>query len=175
MSFDPTKPVEGTEIDAVELRNQFNGLKTIIDAIPPPLPGPPGVQGIQGPQGNDGRSVVGVADNGSGQAIVQMSDGSTYGPFTVASGPPGPQGIPGTDGGPGPQGVQGFDGGQGPQGPQGPPGDVNTGQLDMAIGTTSSKSNGVGLLSIAYSDPPSASQCEEIVDKLNELVTALRR
>jgi prefoldin subunit 5 len=32
MTFDPTKPVEGTEIDAVELRNQFNALKTLIDA-----------------------------------------------------------------------------------------------------------------------------------------------
>ena len=32
-----------------------------------------------------------------------------------------------------------------------------------------------GLLSIAFSDPPSQSQCQEIVDKLNELITALRR
>ena len=32
MPFDPTKPVEQTEIDAVELRNQFNALKALIDA-----------------------------------------------------------------------------------------------------------------------------------------------
>src|ERR1041384_4078579 len=31
MPFDPTKPVENTEVDAVELRNQFTGLKTLID------------------------------------------------------------------------------------------------------------------------------------------------
>ena len=32
MAFDPTKPVEGTEIDAAELRNQFNALKDLSDA-----------------------------------------------------------------------------------------------------------------------------------------------
>ena len=32
MAFDPTKPVEQTEIDAAELRNQFNALKALIDA-----------------------------------------------------------------------------------------------------------------------------------------------
>jgi hypothetical protein len=32
MAFDPTKPVEGTEIDAAELRNQFNALKALVDA-----------------------------------------------------------------------------------------------------------------------------------------------
>ena len=33
MAFDPTKPVEGTEIDAAELRNQFNALKALYDAV----------------------------------------------------------------------------------------------------------------------------------------------
>ena len=127
-TFDPLHPQNGDEADADVLRAQFNALKGLIDAIPPPLPGPQGPQGIQG-----------------------------------------------IDGGPGPQGIQGFDGGQGPQGPQGPTGDVSTGQLDMAIGTTSANSNAVGLLSIAFSDPPSQSQCQEIVDKLNELITELRR
>jgi Tfp pilus assembly protein FimV len=32
MAFDPTKPVEQTEIDAAELRNQLNALKALIDA-----------------------------------------------------------------------------------------------------------------------------------------------
>ncbi len=32
MAFDPTKPVEQTEIDAAELRNQFNALKALYDA-----------------------------------------------------------------------------------------------------------------------------------------------
>ena len=32
MAFDPNKPVEGTEVDALFLRNQFNALKALIDA-----------------------------------------------------------------------------------------------------------------------------------------------
>lgn len=34
MPFDPTKPVDLTEITAAELRNQFNALKALIDAQP---------------------------------------------------------------------------------------------------------------------------------------------
>ena len=33
MAFDPTKPVEGSEIDAAELRNQFNALQEQITAM----------------------------------------------------------------------------------------------------------------------------------------------
>ena len=32
MAFDPTLPIAGEEIDAVELRAQFNALKALIDA-----------------------------------------------------------------------------------------------------------------------------------------------
>ena len=35
MAFDPTKPVEHTELDAAEMRRQFNGLKEIIDTPNP--------------------------------------------------------------------------------------------------------------------------------------------
>ncbi|MEI7733684.1 MAG: hypothetical protein WCO56_29230 [Verrucomicrobiota bacterium] len=49
MSFDPNKPVEGSLLSAEELRRQFNGLKSEIDAIPAGPPGP------QGPPGNDGQ------------------------------------------------------------------------------------------------------------------------
>ena len=33
MPFDPNIPQAGTEIDAVQMRSQLNGLKAIIDAI----------------------------------------------------------------------------------------------------------------------------------------------
>ena len=46
MAFDPTKPADSTRVKADELRNQFNGLKALIDAIPA---GPPGPEGPQGP------------------------------------------------------------------------------------------------------------------------------
>jgi hypothetical protein len=35
MSYNPNRPVEGAEIDATELRAQFNGLKDLIDAVAP--------------------------------------------------------------------------------------------------------------------------------------------
>lgn len=31
MSFDPTKPVEESDLDAAEMRDQLNGLKALID------------------------------------------------------------------------------------------------------------------------------------------------
>ena len=34
MAFNPTLPVEDTELDAAQMRNQFNGLKTLIDDLP---------------------------------------------------------------------------------------------------------------------------------------------
>ena len=51
MPFDPNLPLTGSKIKSAELRNQFNGLKEIIDAVPA---GPPGPQGPQGPQGPPG-------------------------------------------------------------------------------------------------------------------------
>ena len=65
-------------------------------------PGNDGQQGPAGPAGNDARSVVNVRDSGDGRAIIDMSDGTSYGPFTVAGGPVGGQGERGSDGSPGP-------------------------------------------------------------------------
>ncbi len=35
MPFDPTLPASNSEVKSAELRNQFNGLKDLIDALPP--------------------------------------------------------------------------------------------------------------------------------------------
>ena len=60
MPYDPLYPADGILIRAVEMRSQFQGLKTLIDAIPDGPPGPqgavgaeggPGPEGPQGPQG----------------------------------------------------------------------------------------------------------------------------
>ena len=48
MAFNPNEPQNGDKVDANVLRDQFNGLKEIIDAVPA---GPPGPQGPQGPPG----------------------------------------------------------------------------------------------------------------------------
>ena len=81
MPFNPNQPQAGEEIDAVQLRNQFNGLKTLIDDVPAGPPGPEGPQGPMGPQGYDGQ--------------------------TGPQGATGAQGEPGPQGAQGPQGVQG--------------------------------------------------------------------
>ena len=263
-TFDPLNPQNGQTADADFLRNQFNSLKGLIDAVPPgpagqngtdgaPGPqgpagadgrsvsnvyddgsgrcviqmsdgnnygpftiatGPSGIQGMQGPQGekgdagaagnngsdggqgpqgpqgnngNDGRYVSNVYDDGSGRAVIQMSDGGTFGPFTVATGPQGnngndgaqgPQGNNGSDGGQGPQGPQGnngSDGAQGPQGPQGNPGEVSNADLTTAMGSTSSNTNAVSQLGLTVSDPPTQSEMQTIANKLDELIAALRR
>jgi len=122
MPFNPNVPQPGDDLDANVIRNQFTSLKDLIDdgiAGPQGEQGPPGEPGEPGPQGEpgaEGRHVSNVADNGSGQAIIEMSDSTTYGPFTVASGPQGDQGPqgdkgdPGDPGEPGPQGDAGADG-----------------------------------------------------------------
>ena len=51
MAFDPTLPANKSKIRSLELRNQFTGLKTLIDAVPA---GPPGPQGPQGDPGGVG-------------------------------------------------------------------------------------------------------------------------
>jgi len=169
-TFDPNHPQNGDEIEADLLRNNFNALNEKIDAIP------------SGPAGPEGRHVVNVRDNGDGRAVVEMSDGSSYGPFWVSSGPPGSNGSNGADGrsitqvrdnGDGTLSVDMSDGSTYgpfamPAGPQGPPGEVSAQQLSDAIAGTSANTNAVEWLA-ADADLPT------VVAKINELLTALRR
>jgi hypothetical protein len=100
MSFNPNLPVNNTIVDADLLRGQFNALKALIDS---------GGNGQQGPPGTDGVGIAEVRDSGdgSGRAIVILTDGREQGPFTIAGGPPGAQGErgeKGDQGEPGPEG-----------------------------------------------------------------------
>ena len=107
MPFDPNIPQAGTEIDAVQMRSQLNGLKDLIDAVP--------------------------------------------------AGPPGPEGA------------------QGPPGPAGPPGEVTTVALDAAIATTSSNSNAVATLGETADSSYNQPQMQNLINKMDELITILRR
>jgi len=118
-AFDPTQPVADSDLISAPIRDNFNALKQLIDAVPPGPVGPPGPAGSNGA---DGRSVVNVYDDGSGRCVVQLSDGTTFGPFSIASGPTGTQGMQGPQGDQGPAGPQGNNGSDGPPGPQGPQG-----------------------------------------------------
>ena len=49
------------------------------------------------------------------------------------------------------------------------------GQLAAAIAGTAQNIPGVGALSFSVSDPPNASQVQTVLDKVDELINALRR
>jgi hypothetical protein len=80
-----------------------------------------------------------------------------------------PAGLNGSDG------EQGIQGEPGMPGMPGAPGEVSFQQLADAIATTSSTSNGVDTLGLAVSDPPTQAEVQQIVNKLDELINALRR
>lgn len=187
MPFDPNVPVHNAELTSAMFRGQFQGLKALIDAIqggitsvvvdavntvPPGTPAnvgmslsgtelhftfdiPQGNDGAQGQQGNDGQQgppfAQAVVDSvntlpaGSAASVGVSFDGTNV-RFT-------------------------FDIPQGQEGPMGATGEVSQGQLDSAISGTSNNSNGVGTLDNSFGDPAS----EELRNKMNELINALRR
>lgn len=71
---------------------------------------------------------------------------------------------------------QGF---AGPQGPQGVPGEVTQTDLNNAVqgmlSQCSANSNGVNTLNLFVSDPPTQGEVQDLANKLDELINALRR
>ncbi len=124
--------------------------------------GPPGNDGIQGQPGNDGAQGppfaqavvdgVNTLDPWESAAVDVSFDGSNV-HFTF--------GIP-----------RGSDGANGSDGA---PGEVSLQQLSDAIATTSANSNGVSTLDLFPSDPPTQAEMQDVVNKINELIVALRR
>ena len=85
MAFDPTKPADSTRVKADELRNQFNGLKALIDAIPA---GPPGPEGPQGPAFSSvqiGSVMTGTPGSPAGAQVV-VSGNNVELLFTIPAG-----------------------------------------------------------------------------------------
>jgi hypothetical protein len=178
MTFDPNIPQPLTPLDAVQIRNQLNALKELIDA------------GVPGPAGPPGVGIASVQDAGDGRVLLVMTDGSSTGPWEVVSGPPGPQGPAGNDG----RGVSdvvdnqngsfsltytdGSYSGAIPL-PPGPPGEVTNQQLSEAlsgvVAGSSASTNGVELLDITVSDPPTQEQLQAVINKVNEMLTTQRR
>jgi len=127
--------------------------------------GPAGNDGGQGPPGNDGAQgppfaqavVDGVTTLDPGQqATVGVSfDGSNV-RFTFA--------IP-----------RGNDGSNGSDGSQGPPGEISQAQLDSAISGTSANTNSVSTLGQSADGSYNPSQMQVLMNKMDELINALRR
>ena len=148
--FDPNQPQAGTEIDAVQMRGQLNGLKDLIDAILT-------VTAAQ----VDATSTLPPGDPAA--VTVSVTGNTLHFTFDI------PQGEAGAAGSEGQQGIQGQ------EGPQGMPGEVSLQQLTDAIATTSSNSNGVSTLEMTVNDPPTQGEVQLIANKLDELINALRR
>jgi len=182
--FDPNIPATNAEATSAMFRGQFNGLKDLIDAI----------------QSIGSATVDGVNTLPPGEpATVTLDVANQTLKFTFSI----PQGEAGSSGDPGPPFADAvleavntlppgdpatvessFDGATvfltfgipaGEPGPEGPMGEVSQQQLDDAIATTSANSNAVDTLGMAVSDPPTQAEVQQIADKLDELILALRR
>ena len=188
--FDPTLPQEGTPLDAVQMRSQLNGLKALMDALvtvsdaqvdstttlPPGSPATAGVnvigstlhitfaipQGETGPAGTAGDPgapgqpfATAVVDsvttlNPGEAATVGVSFDGTNVRFTFAI----PRGVDGTNG---------------------TDGEVTAAALAAAITTTSSNTNNVTTLGQSAEGNYNPTQMQDVLSKLDELITALRR
>jgi hypothetical protein len=192
-AFNPALPLDGSLVVADVLRDQFNGLAAmiaaitsvntaVIDGVQTLLPseqafvtltvtdetlhftfgiprGDEGVQGVQGEPGIQGPPFAQAVVDGvttlppSAPATVGVSFDGTDVHFSFGI----PQGYTGATGEPG------------------APGEVTLAQLTSAISGTSSNSNAVATLGFVVSDPPTQWQVQQVVNKLDELITALRR
>ena len=121
--------------------------------------GPPGNDGSQGPPGNDGAQGPPFA-----QAVVDAVN-------TLPAGSPAAVGVnfDGTN-------VRfTFDIPQGQEGPTGQPGEVSQAQLDAVASGTSSNSNSVGMMGQSADPNYQQWQMQMLFDKLDELISTLRR
>ena len=79
----------------------------------------------------------------------------------------------------GPPGPEGPIGPSGPTGPQGPPGEVTQTDLNNAeqnmLSQSSANSNGVNTLGQAADGSYNPSQLQDLINKVDELILALRR
>jgi hypothetical protein len=174
MPYNPALPADHSPLVSAEMRSQLTGLKALIDANAT-------VTAAQ----IDGVNTLGAGSPAN--VTVNVNSGTLHFIFDIPQGEPGPQGETGPEGPQGPQGPQGEQGPpgdpggpagpQGEPGPQGPPGadgadgEVTNAALDAAIAGTSNNSNSVNTLDDPFADPAS----EELRQKLNELIGALRR
>jgi hypothetical protein len=170
MPYDPQWPQNGQLVDADKFRDQFGGLHDL----------------IQTGGGVSDAEVDGVTTLDPGQpasASAGVVGQTLHFTFAIPRGEPGPEGNTGPQGPQGDIGPTGFDGPMGPQGPMGPDGaagspgpegppgpagpmgEVSQAVLDAAIAGTSGNSNGVALLNLFVSDPPTQGEMQAVANK----------
>lgn len=149
-------------MQSAPFRNQFNALHNEIAAIPQGPPGPPGPVNLFIDENDPGGS--------DGDVWLRPSDGEVFrhenGGWVDKGSLKGPQGI---------QGPGGDKGDKGDQGDKGDTGEVSNQELNDAIAGTANSLNSVGTLNIALSDPPTTAEVQQVVDKLNEVITSGHR
>ena len=146
MSYDPTKPANSTPLSSAEMRAQLTALHDEITAVPAVT----------------GAVVDSVTTGGAGSpatATATLTAGVLHLSFAIP------------------------EGSLGPPGPQGNPGEVTPAQLSNDLSNTqnatmlatlpltSANSNAVSTLGISSGD----FNVQTLIDKLNELINALRR
>jgi hypothetical protein len=171
--YDPNLPATNDELTSALFRAQFQGLKALIDAS---------AAGITAAVVD---SVTTVNPGEPAQISVSLIGTELHLSFSIPAGEIGPGGAAGPEGPVGPEGPMGPAGGPpGPPGPEGPPGpagpqgaqgDVSQSDLLNALNTTSANTNAVSPLNLWASDPPSQSDLQQVANKLDELIMALRR
>ena len=155
--FDPTYPATNALIESAPMRGQFQGLKALIDAVPTITTAQ--VDAVTTLNPGDPATV--------GESIIGSVLHLTFGI---------PQGVDGTQGNDGPEGPQGIPGPPGEPGSPGASGEVTFAALSTELtNNTSANSNGVGTLGFFANDPPNQSDVQQIIDKVDELINALRR
>jgi hypothetical protein len=150
MPYDPSFPADGVLIESLPFRDQFHGIKDLIDAIVTLTAAQ--VDGVTTlDPGNPANAAVSVVGN-----TLHLTFGI-------------PRGYDGA------QGANGADGAPGAQGPQGLPGevsqtDLNNGLLNT-LSQTSANTNAVATLDNPFAD----FDVEILRQKVNELINMLRR
>ena len=175
MPFDPTLPAENAPLVSAVMRSQLTSLKALIDAIVSVT----GAQVLSTTTLNPGQPAnATVALVGSVLrftfAIPQGLQGPPFANAVVDSvttlDPSEPATVNATLDGNEVRFEFGI-----PRGADGAPGEVTQQALDDAIAGTSANSNAVNYLGIIVSDPPTQGEVQQIADKVDELINALRR
>ena len=152
--FDPNLPQAGTEVDAVQMRAQLTGLKDLIDALPT---GAGITEAVV-------ESVTTLPPGNPATATVSLVGGELRFTFALPEGATGPAGEQGNDG---------------QQGATGPPGEVSQTDLNNAVLNTLSQSsnitNNVNTLAAVAPMDYEPLVLQQTIDKLNELILAMRR
>lgn len=185
--FDPAVPADHSLIVAGVLRDQFQGLQEMIEAVPV-------VSGAV----VDGVTTLPAGSPAEASAVLEA--GALHFAFGIPQGAEGREGATGETGPQGPPFAQAvvdgvstlppgdaatvgvsFDGTDVhfsfgiPQGAKGEAGDVSLEQLNLAIAGTSANSNAVQVLPFNATPNYDPEQFQAVIDKVNELILALRR